>query len=250
MSSSSSYVRNFTLILFTLICAVLVFSRAPIPQEASYHNFADQRIFFGIDNFFNVITNLPFVVIGVVGLILYLRGRKNQLDNPLTCYALFVGIAGIGIGSAWYHYHPDNASLVYDRIPMTIVFASYFTLIVGRYVSKRAAEIIFLPLLIIGIGSVLYWYRGELQGAGDLRLYAFIQFYPMLAIPLIIFMYPASFRMRFKIISVILIYTVAKLAEHNDVTIFSFHHWVSGHSLKHLFASVAIWQMIISLQDD
>jgi hypothetical protein len=249
MSSGKFNIRNFILILFTLLCTVLLFSREPIPQAAAYHNFGDHRSFFGISNFFNVITNVPFIVIGFCGLFLFLRDKENKSDHLLAHYALFVGIAGIGVGSAWYHYHPDNASLVWDRLPMTITFMSYFALIVRHYINRRLGEVILIPLLVVGIASVFYWYRGELQGAGDLRLYAFVQFYPMLAIPLIIFMYPASLRMRLKIISVILIYVVAKVAEHEDVNIFSFHHWISGHSLKHLFASAAVWQMMISLRD-
>jgi hypothetical protein len=249
MLSNNFKIQRLILILFTLLCAVLIFSRAPIPQEQSYHNFADQRNFFAIDNFLNVITNFPFVVIGVLGLLLFLRDKENYKDRSLANYSLFAGIVGIGFGSAWYHYHPNNASLVWDRIPMTVTFVSYFILIIERYVNKRLGEIILIPLLVIGVGSVLYWYWSQLQDVGDLRLYAFVQFYPMLAIPLIVFLYPAPSRMRFKIISVIVIYAIAKVAEHEDLDILGFHQLISGHSLKHLIAAGAVWQMMVSLRD-
>ena len=38
-----------------------------IPQDQAYHQFADQRTLLGIPNFWNVVSNIPFVVVGVVG---------------------------------------------------------------------------------------------------------------------------------------------------------------------------------------
>jgi hypothetical protein len=90
MLSNNFKIQRLILILFTLLCAVLIFSRAPIPQEQSYHNFADQRNFFAIDNFLNVITNLPFVVIGVLGLLLFLRHKENYKDRSLANYSLLL----------------------------------------------------------------------------------------------------------------------------------------------------------------
>jgi hypothetical protein len=40
----------------------------PIPQDPSYHQFADQRTLLGIPNFWNVVSNLPFVLVGAIGL--------------------------------------------------------------------------------------------------------------------------------------------------------------------------------------
>ena len=39
----------------------------PIPQDQGYHDFADHRTMFGIPNFWNVVSNLPFVAVGAVG---------------------------------------------------------------------------------------------------------------------------------------------------------------------------------------
>ena len=38
-----------------------------IPQPAEYHDFADQRGLAGIPHFWNVVSNLPFAIIGLVG---------------------------------------------------------------------------------------------------------------------------------------------------------------------------------------
>jgi hypothetical protein len=66
-----------------------------IPQDQSYHQFADQRTFLGIPNFWNVVSNLPFVAIGAAGL-------RQFRDNPATVM-LFVGIFLTGFGSSYYH---------------------------------------------------------------------------------------------------------------------------------------------------
>ena len=40
----------------------------PVAQPAEYHQFADQRNFFGIPNFNDVISNLAFLLSGGAGL--------------------------------------------------------------------------------------------------------------------------------------------------------------------------------------
>jgi hypothetical protein len=240
-------IRHYVLLLLTVGCVVLVFSRSSIPQDPAYHSFADQREFFGIANFLNVVTNLPFVAIGLMGIMFSIRQKRIQSLPALVM--LFIGVISIGIGSGWYHYHPTNTTLVCDRIPMTITFMAYFSITVSRQIDQRYGNWILIPLIALGVLSVLYWYIGELSGRGDLRLYAFVQFYPMLAIPLIMFLYPARKGIRLTIVSIILVYAIAKLAEHEDETIYSFHHLISGHSVKHLFASGAVLLMLLTLKE-
>jgi hypothetical protein len=230
--------RDIILILLTACSLILVFSFPPVAQNPSFHNFVDQRQFFGIANFYNVVTNLPFVIVGGAGLIYFRPGDSR--NHSVTHTVLFVSVIAIGFGSAWYHYDPGNASLVWDRIPMTLTFMSYFSLIVARHVNERLGSLMLIPSLILGIFSVCYWYITEQSGNGDLRLYMWVQFYPMLAIPLIIFLYPARRSVRVKIIAVIAVYVLAKLAEQADGLIYDFHNLISGHSLKHLLASLSV----------
>lgn len=240
--------RDLILILFTTCCIVTAFSFKPIAQDSAYHHFADQRKIFGVSNFYNVITNLPFLIIGVMGLISFIKRDQNRFTS-IAYLALFIGVIGIGLGSAWYHYNPNNATLVWDRIPMTVTFMSYFSIILSRYVNVRFGRILLFPMLIIGVFSVFYWYFSEQQGSGDLRLYALVQFYPMICIPFVLVLYPASKSVRIKIFSVILVYVIAKLAEHGDEMIYNFHRVISGHSLKHLLASASVWLIVLTLQD-
>ena len=97
---------------------------------------------------------------------------------------------------------------------------------------------------MIGIVSVLVWYYSELNGQGDLRLYALVQFLPMLAIPLIAFMYPTPRAMRVEITATILLYAVAKFFENRDVAIYHAGHLLSGHTVKHLFAATAVFYIL------
>jgi hypothetical protein len=241
--------RNIILISLTGCSVLLLFSFPRIGQSLSYHNFADQREILDVPNFYNVITNLPFVIIGLIGMLSFLH-KKNSNTHPLAHLILFAGVIGLGFGSAWYHYHPTNASLVWDRIPMTVTFMSYFSIIVTRYVNRRLGSLILFPLLILGIGSICYWYMTEQNGSGDLRLYAWVQFYPMLCIPLILFLYPASKSVKLKIVSIILVYAMAKIAEQADVVIFNFHQVISGHSLKHLLASISVLLILLTLKEE
>jgi hypothetical protein len=61
----------------------------PIPQDQSYHQFADQRTMFGIPNFWNVVSNLPFLAVGAAGL-------RRFRDDPATI-VLFLGFFLTGI---------------------------------------------------------------------------------------------------------------------------------------------------------
>jgi hypothetical protein len=241
--------RDLILILLTVCSFLLFFSFTRINQNPSFHNFADQREIFNVPNFYNVFTNLPFVIIGLVGLLLFLRKNGDNTHSP-AYLILFIGVIGIGFGSAWYHYHPTNSSLVWDRIPMTITFMSYFSIIVRSYVNRRLGSLILFPLLILGVISVYYWYITEQNENGDLRLYAWVQFYPMLCIPLILFLYPASTSVKLKIISLIVVYAMAKIAEQADEIIFDFHQVISGHSLKHLLASVSVLLILLTLKEE
>ena len=128
-------------------------------------------------------TNLPFMVIGWVGLILL----QNYSVTPGLRWiygGLFVGIFLTRNGSAYYHLEPDDNLLVWDRIPMTIVFMSLLCATISELVDRKLRLCLWGPLLFWGVFSVLFWNYGELSGHGDLRLYCLVQFYPMLFIRL------------------------------------------------------------------
>jgi len=164
------------------VSIIAVFSMDPIAQDQSYHNFSDQRSMINIPNFYNVLSNFPFIIIGITGMRLVASGQASGgLPELQSVYlTFFVGVFLNGFGSAYYHYHPDNQTLLWDRLPMTIAFMAFFSAIVGETISSQMALKLFVPLLLSGIISVIYWYVTELNGNGDLRAYALVQFLPVL----------------------------------------------------------------------
>jgi hypothetical protein len=232
-------IRSFILPGLALCAIIGVFFLPSIPQDPAFHRFADDRTLLGIFNFYNVLSNLPFLILGIVGLYSFFKNNKLS-QASLAILTLFIGVTGIGLGSAYYHWNPTNTTLVWDRIPMTVTFMSFFALIIGDYVNKQWGTLLLLPLLTAGILSVLTWYYGELNGHGDLRLYILVQFFPMLAIPLIIFVYPTPRTVRIETVAIIALYVIAKFFENKDVVIFNAGGMLSGHTIKHLFAAAAV----------
>ena len=108
--------------------SLLMLRLPPMPQPASYHEFADQRSWLGIPNFLNVISNIPFAVVGILGLAFVSRtNAEPTFIDPRERWAyigVFAGLLLTAFGSAYYHCAPNNAHLVWDRLPMTIVFGS------------------------------------------------------------------------------------------------------------------------------
>ena len=233
------------LILLTIMAIVATAMLQKYPQDPGFHRFADDRNIMGVPNFWNVISNLPFLFVAFYGL-----SSLNKFNSPFSIKiiqaVLFTGVLMTGLGSAYYHLHPDNDTLVWDRIPMTIVFMSFLCATVSQLIDTKAGAILLAPLVLIGVCSVLWWHHTEILGDGDLRFYAFIQFYPMLFIPLIMILFPGVIskrELRF-VVSVIGWYLIAKGLEHFDREIYSITNTISGHSLKHIAAGVATWYIV------
>ena len=147
----------------------------------------------------------------------------------------------MAFGSAWYHLAPSNATLVWDRLPMTVGFMALFSLIVRDRLSDSLGRHALAPLLLIGASSVFYWYATELQGAGDLRFYYVIQFLPMLLIPLLLLSGAGAGGLRSGWLwATLALYLLAKQAEAHDRALFEASGLLSGHSLKHLIAASAV----------
>jgi hypothetical protein len=235
-------------VLFTLAVLVGAFSLHPIPQDPAYHLFADNRPLFGIPNYFDVISNLLFLVAGIWGLIFIVPRRQTLLafrENyerwPYIIF--FFGIALTGLGSAYYHWSPNNRTLVWDRLPMAIAFMGIFAGTLGDRISARAGRLWLIPMLGIGIFSVLYWHSGELKGQGDLRLYVVVQYFTIAAVYLLTFLFPARYTHAGWLFAGGGAYVLAKVLEQMDQQIFDI--WkISGHTLKHLAASLTAFCIV------
>jgi len=233
-------------LLLTSVIAILVSSiiltQGPIPQDPAYHAFADRRSLYSIPNFWNVISNIPILIAGLTGFVLTTTKKySGGLPSLKLHYSLFfAGAVLIGMGSSWYHLHPDNDTLVWDRLPMTLTFMALFSAILGENISVRAGRISLWLLLAAGIVSVSYWHVTEQAGHGDLRLYAMIQFLPLVLIPVIMLLFKSPFASNRVLLWMLMAYMLAKFAELYDYEIYHALVVLSGHTLKHLFAAVGI----------
>ncbi len=219
----------------------------PVAQDPAYHLFADRRSLFGIPNFLDVVSNLPFALVGAAGLYFVSRGTSDA-SNSTAWRVFFIGVFLTAFGSGYYHLAPDNDTLVWDRLPMTIAFMGFVAIIIGEYLSERLAKTLLLPLLVAGAASVFYWAHTEALGRGDLRAYALVQFLPMLLIPLVIVLYRGRSDLGPYVGWMVFFYIAAKLLEFFDTAIFAAGDIVSGHSLKHVFAAMAPASLLYGLR--
>ena len=233
--------KTIFLVALSAILIVAVFFLDPVAQDPAYYEFADNRSILALPNFWNVTSNFAFVLVGAAGLF-YFRSKNHPGVHPdlhVAYVIFFVGVFLTGIGSAYFHFVPGNDSLVWDRLPMTVGFMALFAIIIGEYISLRAAKRMMIPLLIIGAASVFYWAVTEARGAGDLRPYAIVQFLPILLIPLILLMYRPGYDKSGFLWIVIGFYGLSKLFEYFDVAVYEIGGLISGHSVKHIVAALA-----------
>ncbi|MFN8011983.1 MAG: ceramidase domain-containing protein [Holophagaceae bacterium] len=213
----------------------------PVAQDPAYHAFADGRTRFGIPNFWNVVSNLPFLPFGIWGLVAL---RKARFHEPREAWAYAVAFGAtvlVGFGSSFYHWRPDNHTLFWDRLPMTLAFTALMSAAIAERIHARVGAGLLFPFLVLGVLAIDVWRRGELTGVGDLRFYILVQFYPMLMIPLLMALFPARYTRTRDLGWMVLWYLAAKLLELEDPAVFRLLGGaMGGHALKHLAASLSI----------
>ena len=206
----SSAKRNrpvLALLVLTLASLAGLSLIPPIPQDQSYHQFADQRTLFGIPNVWNVVSNLPFIAVGAAGLARFHRQAATTV--------LFLGIFLTGFGSSYYHWNPSDGPLFWDRLPMTLCFMAILALVVE-----------------------------ERRQIGDLRLYVWVQFFPALALPLMFLLFPPKYTGTYYWLIAAALYALAKVLEFYDGAVYSVGSILSGHTLKHLAAAGACFAIL------
>lgn len=234
---------SIVIILASALGLLFILSLDPIAQNIEYHNFIDQRTYAGVSNFWNVISNLPFLLVGGMGIysIYYSQNIKFITEIKIAYTLFYLGVSIIAIGSTYYHLTPSNESLAWDRIPMTIAFMSLFSIIIAEFISPYIGRIILWPLILFGVYSIYYWHN-----IGDLRLYILVQFLPIIVIPLMLLFFKATFTKTSGYWLLLLAYVVAKVLEHYDSQIYNMFVIVSGHSIKHVIAALGVYLLLNS----
>ena len=227
------------LLAIVVSSALAVWALDPIEQNLSYHAFADTRTLFGIPNGLDVLSNLPFLIVGVLGL----RACAVAAPDPIrhAWMALFAGVALVSLGSAYYHWSPTNDSLVFDRLPMSAGFMALFVALLGEAVDRRLVRWGLVPALLLGMASVVYWAMFE-----DLRPYLWVQIIPLLTIPVVMLLYRGRLAHGWWLAAALGLYLLAKGAELLDAQVYALTlELFSGHTLKHLLAAAGCYCLVL-----
>jgi len=220
---------------------VAMMLQQPFGQNPSYHNFADRRVFFGIPNFLDVASNFAFLIVGIAGVRICLRNRLGNLRNAWI--VLFAGVTLVSVGSAYYHLSPNNQTLVWDRLPMTIGFMGLFVALLGEHISERLS-VFLVPAILVGLSSVLYWHWFD-----DLRFYIWVQLIPLLTIPFVMVLYRAGYSHQWLLLVALGWYALAKFSEVADGEIFRLSQGIiSGHTVKHFLSALGCLSILLMLQ--
>jgi hypothetical protein len=223
------------------------------PQPLEYHNFADARPMVGVPNALNVLSNAPFILVGVLGFVFLFSERSHRPGIFLTTeerwpyWMYFLGLVLTGIGSSYYHAEPNNATLVWDRAALALTFMALFTGILAERLHPACARWLLVPLIALGVGSVFYWDWTEQHGVGDLRVYLAVQFFPLVVLPILLVFYPARYTRSGDLLASLLCYVIAKVLEWQDARIYTGSGFVSGHTLKHLVAGLSAGFILLML---
>jgi hypothetical protein len=227
----------------------------PIHQPLSYHDFADQRVFLGIPHAGDVLSNLGFLIVGFAGLFFLLQRSAAHLGRTSVSLAerraylfFFLGVFLTALGSAYYHLAPDNARLVWDRLPMTVSFMALLAAVISERVDERLGARLLAPLIAGGIASVLYWHWTDLRSNDDLRFYGLVQVGSLVGVLGLALMRPSRYTRAKDLFLVICLYVLAKAFEVLDRLVFALGQIVSGHTLKHLLAALGCYFILRMLR--
>ena len=228
------------LVAFTAVAVIAALLLPAMPQPAGYHDFADRRAILGVANFLDVASNIAFALAGLAGLVIVFRpGARFELPAERWPYAVFfAAVLLTAAGSAYYHLAPDNETLFWDRLPMVVAFMSLVAAQIVDRVDIKAGLFLLVPLVLVGVATVLYWRASERTDAGNVMPYAVLQGYSAVIL-LLLALQPSRYTHANHLYWIFIAYLGAKLLEHFDREILAFGNLVSGHTLKHLAAAVA-----------
>ncbi|HEX8986618.1 MAG TPA: hypothetical protein VF816_01555 [Rhodocyclaceae bacterium] len=234
----------------TIVTALLVgaaLGHGPIHQLSHYHEFADQTGRFGVDHFADVASNLGFLLVALWGFVrLAPQQTHPAMAGAWAGYRLFlIGLLLTAFGSAYYHLAPDDARLVWDRLPIALACAG---LLAGAWsdTHDRPSANPAALLALFAVASVAWWYFGALAGNDDLRPYLMLQVLPFVLIPLWQSSYDVRPYDRWYFGAALLLYAAAKGAEVGDHQIAALLG-VTGHTLKHLLATLSSALIVAAL---
>jgi hypothetical protein len=225
----------------TALTVVGMLAYGRIPQLAGYHAFADQRTWLHLPNAGDVLSNAGFALAGIWGLSRVWGWHQRTPDSQArVAYVLFLlALVMTAAGSAFYHLAPDDGRLVWDRLPIALGCATLLAAVRTESRDGGNPWLTLGPPLACAVVSVWWWQWTNARGHDDLRPYLLLQGLPLLLVPLWHWEAEAPPARRRAFGLAIGLYVVAKLFELHDRDVFTALGIMSGHTIKHLLASLA-----------
>jgi len=233
-----------TSLIFFIIAAI---SYGPISQPQEYHDFADDREFLSIPNALDVMSNLAIVYPGILGLVLvYERRNESEIsdDEVSIQITLFSGMILTFAGSVWFHLDPNDSTMLWDRLGMSVVIGSCISLLIHDMYDRNLAGNIHLPIVVISIISVLWWPVFD-----DLRFYFIIKHHPFILFPILLLFGNRIYDKVSGYYWGLSMFILATIFEFTDLKIFEITGFISGHTLKHIFAGIGLWFIMAMIRD-
>ncbi len=233
--------RSIFLIVFIAGSFAAVLALEPIAQPSWYHDFADRRTIAGIPNFLDVISNIPFLVVGIAGLGYCFRSRE---EARASWSLFFLAVVLVFFGSVHYHLSPGNATLFWDRLPMAMGFMALLIGLFTELVNGTIERYLLLPAVLAGFGSVVWWRIFD-----DLRFYVWVQAMPLIALTFALLLYRSRYTHQWLLVAALAGYLIAKVFEAYDRQIYELTgQLLGGHTLKHLFAAMGCFFIYMMLK--
>lgn len=228
-------------LIVTVGIVVLMLAYGVIEQPADYHDFADHSRWAGVPHAADVLSNFGFAVVGLWGWWQLSAQRQHPAIRAgwFGYRLLLIGLILTAAGSAYYHLAPDDYRLIWDRLPIALACAGLLAGVRAETVARHDARSEAAVLALLAVASVAWWYFTGLRGWGDLRPYLLLQILPILLVPLWQALHGSDRRDRLWFGAALAVYVLAKVAELNDHALLLASAAISGHTLKHLLATLA-----------
>jgi hypothetical protein len=227
-----------------LACAAFFLSGAFRVDAPDYARFAGDAHW----NTANVLSNLGFLIVGVLGLAMMRRAHLG--DDDIAAIVFFAGVTLTAFGSAWFHLRPlENGAtnvdtLFVDRLPMTIAFAGLIALALRDRVFSRPYPSVLPLLVVIGLATVVWWYR-----TADLFPYAFFQAWTAAGMLLLLVAFRPRHSHSHYLVVALLLFGLAKACEAFNARIYALTaQTIAGHPLKHIAGALAVWMVLLWLR--
>ncbi|HET9701361.1 MAG TPA: hypothetical protein VFP70_10615 [Burkholderiales bacterium] len=217
-------------------------------QPEDYHRFADTRPWLGVPNFLNVVSNLPFMLVGAAAL-WNLRGSALQ-GRPAGWIwrVFFLGMALTGAGSAWYHWAPDHHGLFWDRLGMSVGFAAFAAgVCADRFGAAIGTRVFVLAVLAMAGGAL--WWRASFGSAENVAPYLFAMYGGAVISLYVVLAFPSRQGSGHHAFIALAFFAVAMLFDAwLDGPLLTAGGLLSGHSFKHLLGALAagwVWWFML-----